>query len=188
MLSQSCLKVIPILSLSNLKYAPNLSKSCPSVVSRLSKSCLKLFQSCLQVSQSCLKVVPKLSQSLELKAKQFTRMESDHIHNPSTIRASVVPSNPYFENNGSLQMREIYGFGGNMEINIHQILVIWGCGDSYGQGSGWSPGFVSPPGRPLHHQPAAEKLTTKQNCGQETSAIMGSGHTGWTFCHTKVEI
>ena len=71
-------------------------------------------------------------------------MESDHIHNPSTIRASVVPNNPYFENNGSLQIWEIYGFGGNMEINIHQILVIWGCGDSYGQGSGWSPGFVSP--------------------------------------------
>ena len=66
---------------------------------------------------------------------------------------------PYFENNVSLQMWEIYGllermwyqttltlktmflckcgkymdFGGNMEINIHQILVIWGCGDSYGQ-------------------------------------------------------
>ena len=49
------------------------------------------------------------------------------------------------------------------------------------------PGFCFTPGRPLHHQPAAEKLTTKQNCGKETSAIMVSGHTGWTFCQTKVE-
>ena len=35
----------------------------------------------------------------------------------------MVPNNPNFENNVSLQMWEIYGFGGNMEINIHQILV-----------------------------------------------------------------
>ena len=162
MLSQSCLKVIPILSLSNLKYAPNLSKSCPSVVSRLSKSCLKLFQSCLQISQIW---------------EIYGLLERLLCQTPLTLKTMFF-----------LQLWEIYGFGGNMEINIHQILVIWGCGDSYGQGSGWSPGFVSPPGRPLHHQPAAEKLTTKQNCGQETSAIMVSGHTGWTFCQTKVEV
>ena len=51
-----------------------------------------------------------------------------------------------------------------MEINIHQILVIWGCGDSYGQDP--------PDPRVLFHpcwpagSAADTKLTTKQNTGQ----------------------
>ena len=53
-------------------------------------------------------------------------MESDH--DPSTFRASVVPNNPYFENNVSLQMWEIYmDFGGIWKLIF---IKFWWSGDA----------------------------------------------------------
>ena len=89
-------------------------------------------------------------------------MESDH--NPSTFRASVVPNNPYFENNVSLQMWEIYmDFGGIWKLIF---IKFWWSGDA---GTLMArilliPGFC--------FTPADTNLTTKQNTGQ---SVRGAG-------------